>query len=416
MNRAVRVFLLCLYLLCLTLPCLAQDPTPQASTRAQGANIEGVDTLDWKLGRASLVYRARVASAVYGERYILVAGGYGLDGKGKRELEIFDTVTGEWTLGIPLPDDPTQYLYAPPEGLAVAICGEYLHAIGYGYSTRVRQVGYDAVYHIPSGTWRVLSCPFDHSYGAATAWDRYVLYLGGIGMDDPLGPGGQTLKGVHAYDTIRGEWFEVAPMLSARRYGAAATCGERVYTGGGEPDLNRFESWDPFSNSWSALAPIPHGRFAFSLVAAGDGLYAVGGQDYDGVVSEVDRYNTRTNTWDWVGHMRTARRGVAAGFANGRLYAIEGASGGYSGPTIYLYNINEYAQLATPTATETASPTATPTCTVTGTPTPTPTGTPTETSTATATVTAVPSVTATPTATPTTTRTAGSVYLPIILR
>jgi len=355
---------------------------PAAPVQTVQGSVPGGEAgygLDWLTDATSLVARGGVASAVYWERYIVIIGGRGADPVVySPEVEVFDALTGEWRLGSPLPNVrfglPPGRIGGPPSiGIAAAVWGVWLHAIG-GDDALLGEASswYHCKYHIPTDTWLEFDCPFRRTFGAATAWEGWVFYLGGRDFSGPA------LSDGFAYDTLHHQWYCIAPMLSARYGGAAVTFEDRIYVGGGKPDIDRFERWDPDTNKWTGLQPMPHGRYYFALVAAEGYLYAVGGQDLGGVVSDVDRYDPRTNTWETVGKMRTPRRGIAGGLANGRLYAIEGAHGAY--PIVYVHRDNEYVQLVEIT------PTPTPTCSPGPTSTPTHTRTPTRTSTPTATV------------------------------
>ena len=119
---------------------------------------------------------------------------------------------------------------------------------------------------------------------------------------------------VSKYDVHSDVWTAVAPMSTKRSDHTTTELGEHLYVAGGcSADqasfcaalTNVFEKYDPVANTWTSLPPLPRQRYRHAAVAVGTKLYLIGGADlapptgayYDNLVTEVDVFDTVTNSW-----------------------------------------------------------------------------------------------------------------------
>ena len=69
------------------------------------------------------------------------------------------------------------------------------------------------------------------------------------------------LSSVECLDLEQGQWLEVAPMITARRFHGAAVLGRLIFVAGGSPvgtSGTSVESFDPATNQWTAVNALTH--------------------------------------------------------------------------------------------------------------------------------------------------------------
>src|SRR5207253_498689 len=145
-------------------------------------------------------------------------------------------------------------------------------------------------------------------------------------------PGGGTLSGATTVAAANG--VATFPNLSIDKQGegytlTAATAGlEPAYSGGG---LNVACA------CWSSKARMPTGRESLAAGVANGVLYAVGGDSGAAIpVGTTEAYDPSTNSWTTKASMPTPRYGLAVGIVNGVLYAVGGYGSG--GATVEAYD------------------------------------------------------------------------------
>ncbi len=110
--------------------------------------------------------------------------------------------------------------------------------------------------------------------------------------------------------------FLGAPRAS---FGAATALGRLFIVGGHTGKEHRYKPesflattqvYDPVAREWHIVAPRPVAAEGFMLVAHGQFLYAFGGFAHDGTrtpsyqsLDVIDRYDTRADRWETIGHM-----------------------------------------------------------------------------------------------------------------
>ena len=134
----------------------------------------------------------------------------------------------------------------------------------------------------------------------------------------------------------------LAPVLEpARSSFGVARLGSKIYIVGGhqghehtyppESFLDALEIYDTNSDSWSRGAPRPVKAHGFGIVAHDHYIYAFGGFAYSEVhkpkwksLDQIDRYDTRDNTWQTVGHLASPRSSNAVVKLGTKVYLIGG--------------------------------------------------------------------------------------------
>ena len=134
------------------------------------------------------------------------------------------------------------------------------------------------------------------------------------------GNNGPALSSVEALDLSvdGGRWEEKAPMPTARRNLAVAASGTRLFAVGGVGgDYSQLEIYESATDSWSAAAPMPTARYDLAAAIVGNTLFALGGRDAVGLVGGgatdvAEAYDIGGGTWSAAEPMGTPREGLAA--------------------------------------------------------------------------------------------------------
>src|SRR6266852_7582403 len=142
---------------------------------------------------------------------------------------------------------------------------------------------------------------------------------------------------VYEFDPATSQWTKKKPMALPAHHLALTESGGKIYVFGGftegkvgnlaawVPINNAFE-YDPAKDSWKALAPMPTKRGAAVAAAVGDKIYVIGGATTapgetnpaihptypQRVLSTVQEYDPKTNTWRERSPMPTPRNHAAA--------------------------------------------------------------------------------------------------------
>jgi len=209
-------------------------------------------------------------------------------------LEAYDVATDTWV-------GELSDMGEPRGDIAMAAVGGKLYTFmgyGYGYAPADAEV---EIYDIASDVW---------STGTAAAWNVEAIrgdsvaiavgtdiYIFGGWIDNY--PEFIPSTAAEKYDTVTGEWTQLADMLLARGDCAVAALGDKLYVIGGEtrawdPNLatdvageqggwitnipmHDVEQYDVANDVWIRMAPIPAPRFRFSAGASDQAIYTFGG-------------------------------------------------------------------------------------------------------------------------------------------
>ena len=219
----------------------------------------------------------------------------------------------------------------------------------FGFSA-VSLAGWSEVEAVPTGRWGL----------AATAVGDKVYAI--AGQDDS-----PKLSKVEVYDVARRKWEEGKEIPSGRVRHAAVTFKGKIYVFGGTFDgigpIARVEEYDPKNDVWKMKAEMPTPRIAPMVVAMSTSIYVIGGATdlffpspaievynpttdtwekkadkgkiyifggatdftHENSTTEVDEYDTRTETWTPKAKLQRPLHNFSASFVNsGMIYVIGG--------------------------------------------------------------------------------------------
>lgn len=181
------------------------------------------------------------------------------------------------------------------------------------------------VYDPAADRWRTAS-PFpavvDH-VGAATLPGEERILIAGF-YSAGLGARAET----YAFDP-RGDTLEPKAELP-RAVGAGALVrldATRLALVGGADgaSVSELQIYDTVTNTWTTGPAMPTPRDHLSAAVVGDKLYAIGGRNSGSfILSTVEVFDLRTNTWSKGQELQVARSGHATAVARGRIYVFGG--------------------------------------------------------------------------------------------
>ncbi len=226
------------------------------------------------------------AGAVYAGGKIIVIGGNDMR-RTLNTVEIYDTRTGDWRFGSPMP--------TARRGFAIAETGGKIYCFG-GFQMESRSTLKNVeVYNIARNTWtRLPALPFARQGAAAVAKGDKIYVIGGvIGRSDS--PGGLVfLRDMNIYNVKDNSWERGSSMVFDRYYLSVVLVNDKIYAIGGIKGLRPVdvvevispESSSGWYNNPSMNLSTP--RNALSATVLDGVIYSVGGLDNNGDLQTVE--------------------------------------------------------------------------------------------------------------------------------
>lgn len=140
------------------------------------------------------------------------------------------------------------------------------------------------------------------------------------------------------------ELFENSNMLQKRNKFEAVYMNGYIYAIGGYNEsgvLTSAEKYDTQSEeaSWQYISEIPKGALGFAAANTYDKIYVAGGYSGGQSISDLQIYNTNSNTWESGAAMPEPRERSAAVTCNGKLYVIGGRNDDGYCTSVLVYDI-----------------------------------------------------------------------------
>jgi N-acetylneuraminic acid mutarotase len=250
----------------------------------------------WSARRSALVPRAElVGVAVNGKLYAI--GGRSTSGFCPLNVcdavEIYDPVTNEWTMGTPMP--------TARAGLGAAAVGTKIYVVG-GRTRNSPYIGQPLptleIYDTVTGSWTTgppMPTPRMDVY-STVALDGKVYVIGGFNPNSlgPNQPGGD-LDIVEVFDPETGRWSTAPPIQKRRSHAMAAVCDGRMYVVGGQSgfvnigDVERFDPRIGEVGAWETVMslPLPASEMAAAGTSNGNIILAAGAGPYSNSADQV---------------------------------------------------------------------------------------------------------------------------------
>ena len=281
---------------------LQQQLSQQVQTNPDNKPLslkEGKVTLNWRDGGNALfgIYR----------RAAVVDGGVGYFMHYNRQTCSYNSNSKKWS---ELPK-------CPYEHSSLAVVNGQLTAIG-GSEDLLKKHTYTNKLLSLRGNWSDVFPPMPTKRCSTTAVTskEHLIVAGGT-----TGPyRADVINIVEVLDTKTLVWSRVASLPHPYSFASETICGDHLYMMGGDDDKGEtksvltcsltelLQSSSSSSSVWHRVADV---SAYYSTCAAVNGqLLAVGGRDIDDkVTAAIHKYNQRTNTWDHISDMPTARYG-----------------------------------------------------------------------------------------------------------
>jgi hypothetical protein len=263
---------------------------------------------------------------------VLVAGGYGTNNLTLASAELYDPVTGEWTLTGAL-NTPRFYHEA-----TLLTNGKVL-VVG-GGNGNVRALAGAELYDTATGTWTVTGSLNTGREGhtATLLLNGKVLVVGGERYD---GTHFFSVGSTELYDPATGIWTLGGSLNEAHEWHTATLLpnGKVLVAGGFNDDawqLYSAELYDPATGTWTLTGPLSDRRMSHTatLLLNGKVLVAGGGEwsflGYLLPLESAELYDPGNGTWTRTGTSTVGRWAPTATLlANGRVLLAGGLSFDY---------------------------------------------------------------------------------------
>jgi len=298
--------------------------TPSASTAASGATTTGPASAPVPTAPAALVWQARasapavgqeVASAVLDGR-IWVIGGLNSAGAATTRVESYDPATDRWATG---PDLPVPLHHEA----AATYKGEVVVAGGFQAASDLYSRPSDRVFALRGGAWVELPRLRRPRGAAAAGVVGDTLYVVG-GRDSGL-----LVEPTEAFDGTG--WQDRAPIPTPRDHLAAVSDGKALYAVGGRflspsATADAFERYDPVRDTWTALPALPTARGGMGAALANGRVIVAGGEDASHTYPQVEAFDLGAGTWTSLANQPTPRHGLALAAVGNAVYALLGGT------------------------------------------------------------------------------------------
>jgi N-acetylneuraminic acid mutarotase len=201
-----------------------------------------------------------------------------------------------------------------------------------------------AVYDPVTNKWTTLPpFPAGRAVGAAAVGvDGTTIYLAGGLLNTILSNDTEeTTTMVTSFDTVSNIWAKLPNMPAPRDHAGAGLVDRKLYVLGGRAFghwnvVNTVFSFDLRTKIWmTGLAPMPTARGGCASATIGTKIYTAGGEgnvnDPLNIFHDMQAYDTATNKWTILKNMTTALHGTSAASLNDRVYIPGGgtALGGF---------------------------------------------------------------------------------------
>lgn len=247
------------------------------------------------------------------------------------KVEVYDVSTGTWEVAGKL-SKPRQIIGG------VVSCGSKIFFAGGGFD---EGVSYDIVdiYDTLTKEWSVAHLSVDRfSLGAISHGDT-VMFAGGVQFREGVDPIFKNT--VDIYNSKTGEW--TVDQLSIARMGVAATVvGDLAFFAGGlniiGNDVNttaRVDIYNFATKTWSQYSLSQARAFSMSVTVGSKVIIAGGCTEINKSTNRVDIYDASTGKWT-TATLSVARAGIGAAVVAGKAFFVGGGNfmgGGFNMPS-----------------------------------------------------------------------------------
>lgn len=196
------------------------------------------------------------------------------------------------------------------------------------------------VWNLESATWsRIVPLPRGLNHTTASVVNGKLYVIGGFGSAT-----WRPSNVNYEYDPQTHRWTTKTPMPTARGAHAAGVIDGKIHLVGGAHrklfnlvNTSVHEVYDPKTDSWETLAPMPTARDHLAVSVIGEKLHAIGGRvdvNYNNNLDTHESYDDKTGKWSRHAPLPTARSGITSQALDGLIHVF----GGESGEGTFIHN------------------------------------------------------------------------------
>jgi N-acetylneuraminic acid mutarotase len=280
----------------------------------KATNPKPEDREGWALGATMGEARGESASAMYGDRLIVIGGLRGI-GTTSDTVSVYDIENDRWARADPVPE-PIHHAAAATAKGNVFVSG------GAHSATNWRASGVVSRLRPGQGWSEETRMPEGRQGHAMVAIGDKLYVVGGVGVTD------RTL----IYDIGDGEWTLGAELPEGRDHLRAVVLDKKIWALGGRSGkpTGRVDVYDPKKDEWSPGPALPEPMSAMAAGVVGDVIHVVGSEDPTfiggGVSSAHHVLREKSDEWERLGTQPLGVHGAAFGVYNDTLVVAGGAS------------------------------------------------------------------------------------------
>lgn len=225
---------------------------------------------------------------------------------------------------------PFAMLPRPLVSFGAAVAGDSLYVIGgsigkrHQYSTESVSRAFYRLDLRDGTTWDEPTEGVGRQSVALVSDGEKVYRIGGMEPQNQPGDPARTpsVSEVAAFDPSSGTWTQLPPLPEPRSSHDAVILDGKLYViGGWNLRIDGAPLWHSTAHvmdltvanpSWRSLPSAPFQRRALAVAAVGGKVFAIGGMGPDGISSEVDIFDTVSETWSKAPNLPTGGFAVSA--------------------------------------------------------------------------------------------------------
>ncbi len=282
--------------------------------------------------------RTEVSAATDGQ-YVYLAGGFGPPvgeerATAPRTLWRYDPDADDWAAVTELPEGVHHAPFQYHDGR--------LYILGGFRETTFEPVANVRIYDLATGEWSEGALmPTPRGAAGWAMLNGRIHVIGGTAAEDAVDltrdrmTDDRSVNTHEAYDPATDSWHALAPMPTPRNHLGAAAADGRIHAVLGRADgdftMAVHEIYDPAADSWTGGPAVPTGRSGVAVLEHRGYVYAFGGERLDEpderTFDDAERYDPRTDRWELLPPMPTARHGLGAAAIGSSIYVVSGGPG-----------------------------------------------------------------------------------------
>ena len=163
---------------------------------------------------------------------------------------------------------------------------------------------------------------------SAAVYGDVIVVAGGVDG------GNRSIASTEVYEVSTNKWYYIHSLNTRKRGHALVSCEGYLYALGGctlysTANSSAAERLSNLKGKWDIIKPMQTPRFLFAAVNCNEIIYAIGGKTSKDHTAHstsktVEKYNSSTNSWEYVTDMNIERSAHAACVLHNKIYVVGG--------------------------------------------------------------------------------------------